>query len=186
MHFVVYDIGYPLNFMGKYMQHNEILNLMTQSILTPAEFNPTTHFLNLKSVGIFVNGCPLMLLGPSDDADSHDLADRLLNNSDFHEMIDTKFGCSAITKGIYENSELQELKYISLTSSVQGEIKKIGNKKTCLGPLLAIFVGDYESSRQISIHCCIQNNIMRCFSPDATNLNPISKNGPAKKSNLYC
>ena len=123
---------------------------------------------------------------PSDDADSHDLADRLLNNSDFHEMIDTKFGCSAITKGIYENSELQELKYISLTSSVQGEIKKVGNKQTCIGPLLAIFVGDYESSRQISIHCCIQNDIMKCFSPDAKSLNPIIKNGPAKKANLYC
>lgn len=97
-------------FMGKYMQHSEILNLMTQSILTPAEFNPTTHFLNLKSVGIFVNGCPLMLLGPSDDADSHEIADRLLNNPDFHEMIDTKFGCSAIAKGIYRKFRASRIK----------------------------------------------------------------------------
>lgn len=143
------------------------LQLLVESIITVGTYKPSKEFLSSDSIGITLNGEPILLLGYADDAESIDITDRLLDNKDFRELVEYVFGSSEnLSKAAMSNSQTcPNPEYSCITKSVQG-MEEDGSGT---GDLVAVL----PIERAAFACClCINSKIMQCFYPSAK---PLSK-----------
>ncbi|MGP9666516.1 hypothetical protein [Psychrobacter sp. AOP31-A1-22] len=151
-------MSYPLS-------NDIVLKLLAESPITPGKYKPSSDFKASSSVGIALDGKPIMLLGWSDDSDSHDVADRLLDNHDFATLVRYEYGCSDnMAKVIIDNADIDSnQEYNCITESKQGVVEDgVGQ-----GMLVAV---TFKESPVLSFSCCINNSVMQCFYPESTPL----------------
>lgn len=146
------------------------VSLLKESILALSYYDPSDDFYNEKSVGIAVNGKPLLVLGPSDDAKSNSIADRLLKCTDFVDAVEYQYGQVILTKVVVSNADIGKHQMLGLHESKQGVMDSPNDLRVKGAVLEAIFVPDPKSISSLALHCCIQTNIMKCFHPEANRL----------------
>lgn len=145
------------------MNQEQGLKLLKESILTTGEFTPSQNFLSDRSVGIAINGKPIILLGWADDEESNHIADRLVSNSHFHRLVDYVFGsCESVEKITVHNSEVcKTISYPCITESEQGLVEDGQGS----GTLVALILKDDRPDFGFGI--CVNNSIMQSFYPEA-------------------
>lgn len=151
-------MSYPLS-------ESIVQQLLKESPITPGKYKPSSDFKASSSVGIALDGKPIMLLGWSDDSDSHDVAARLLDNEDFATLVRYEYGSSDnISKVIINNADIDNVReYNCITESKQGVVENgVGQ-----GMLVAV---TFKESPVLSVGCCINNSVMQCFYPESTPL----------------
>ena len=93
-------MSYPLS-------ESIVQQLLKESPITPGHYSPSDSFKDWSSVAIALDDEPIMLIGWSDDSDSHDVAARLLDNEDFATLVRYEYGCSDnMTKVVIDNADI--------------------------------------------------------------------------------
>lgn len=151
-------------------QKNLPIQLLKESILALAYYEPTPDFYSKKSIGIAMNGKPLLSFGDSDDYESNNTVNRLLKCSDFINAVEYQFGNVILSKVEINNKSILERKLLGLRLSIQGVADIPNDLKVKDGILEAVFLIDPKSISSLALHCCIQTNIMKCFHPEAKRL----------------
>lgn len=153
------------------MDHKDLpLKLLKESILSLAYYEPTADFYNEKSVGIAINGKPLIIFGESKDVVSNEIADRLLKCTDFFDAVEYKFGNVILSKIEIENKSIDCKKLLGIRLSKQGNLDTPIDLRVEGAVLEGIFLIEPKSISSLALHCCIQTNIMKCFHPEAKRL----------------
>ena len=144
------------------MNANQVLQLLKESIITSGTYRPSESFKGDSSVGIALNGKPILLLGWHDDKDSQSVTERLLINEQFAELVRYIYGDSAgLSKVIVKSSAACPLDlYLAVVKSAQGQTEDGTGKDELQG----IVVDDRQD---FAVGLCINDSIMKCFYPDA-------------------
>lgn len=138
---------------------------LKESIISPGIYTPRLSFLSAKSIGIVVDGKPIVLLGFEGDEDSNDVADRLLASPQFHALVKYEFGeYQELTKEIISNDAYCATKeYNAVVKSEQGKIEA-GHEEGRLEAVLPV------GSQAFGFGMCVSNELAKCFFPDAVDI----------------
>lgn len=152
------------------ISRENVLRLLTDSIITPGTYTPTVRFLSSKSVGITMDGKPIIIVGYEGDQESNEVVDRLLASAEFAGLVEDRFGSyKKLSKSIISNNGY------CANQACQAITK--GQQGGCLdskgvGQLVALLP---EGSESFACALCVSNNLMLCFYPNAIPLkNDIS------------
>lgn len=138
---------------------------LKESIITPGVYTPRLSFLTAKSIGIVMDGKPIVLLGFEGDEHSNDVADRLLASQQFHVLVKYEFGeYQELTKEIVSNDSYCATKgYKAIVKSEQGKIEH-GHEEGRLEAVLPL------GTEAFGFGMCVSNELAKCFFPDAVDI----------------
>ncbi|NWK51868.1 hypothetical protein HYG89_04720 [Acinetobacter sp. SwsAc5] len=142
-------------------------DLLTESPICAGRYRPSEEFKKGHSLGITINGEPILMLGYAEDQENHDIADRLLACEGFKKLVKTVFGThEGLEKGVIINQlACPDPEYLCLTESEQGVVETgIGT-----GLLVAVLPQDRQD---FAFGLCAMNDVMLCLYPNAK---PLSK-----------
>lgn len=137
--------------------------LWLNTFIAKGEFTPSKDFLSDRSVGIALNGKPIILLGWADDEESNHIADRLVSNSQFHQLLAYVFGsCESVEKITVHNAAVcQAITYPCITESEQGVVEDGEGTGTLVALILK------HDRLDFGFGICVNNSIMQSFYPQA-------------------
>lgn len=139
-----------------------VVRLLEESIITPGSYTPTAKFLSSKSVGITIDGKPIMIVGYEGDRESNKIIDRLLASTEFAGLVENEFG----SYEKLEKSTISNLEYCTgqdcnaITKGKQGS----GINSKGKGQLVALMP---EGAESFTCALCVSNVLMLCFYPNA-------------------
>lgn len=141
--------------------------LIKESALTSGLYHPSDVFRNANSVAITLKNTPIILLGWEGEGNSAALADRLLNNAEFINLVKHEYGdTEGIGSAIVSNNMVcPGPDYLCLAESKQGVIDD-GEDGCAVVSILP------HNNHAFAFGLCINSSIMLCFCPDAK---PLSK-----------
>lgn len=141
--------------------------LVRESALTSGLYRPSDVFRNANSIAITLKGAPIILLGWEGENNSTVLAERLLNNSEFINLVKHEYGHTEdIGSAVVSNNAVcPGTEYLCLAESKQGVIDD-GEDGCAVVSILP------HNNHAFAFGLCINSSIMLCFCPDAK---PLSK-----------
>ena len=146
----------------KLMTDDITARLLQESILTNGKYFPSEIFKKSNSVAITLDGKPIILLGWENDSEAQALADRLLSNAEFINLVGYEYGANKnLSKTVVANSEAcPGDEYFCIAESKQGTPD--GGEAT--GMVVSVLP---QNNTSFSFGICINSSIMLCFYPTA-------------------
>lgn len=150
------------------MNQTQALQLLKESILTVGVYELSEEFKQSNSIAIELNQKPILLLGYEGDKESDDIANRLLKSDQFLKLVMYEFGhVETLKKTVVVNKDVcVNPSYKCITKSEQG-LEEDGSGT---GQLVAV---NPDNKDAFGFGICVNNEIMKCFYPDAKDLSAI-------------
>ena len=146
------------------------LRLLKESSLTTGKFEPNEAWWADKSLGVTLNGEPIIGFGYYDDEKTSSIIDSLLNNPDFINIIEYFYGDATTLrkeviehKPIFEKTKMTELP--AILASEQGQVEE-GEENTDSLVEAVVFTDNHA----IPYALCITNSVMLDMKPQSTPL----------------
>ena len=148
------------------MNIHQSQELLKESIIKTGIYHTDNEFLSNKSVSITMDDEPIILLGSSKDIESHKIAERLLSNQQFKDLLNQEYNfLGQLKKKVVHNKTVCAYKSIfnCISKSEQGYSPTPSNTND---ELVAVLL----DKNALGLGICINDSIMKCFYPDATPL----------------